>query len=99
MVESAYEDGMCIELAARGLRFRRQARFDAEYKGRRFEKRYRIDLLVEDEVVVEIKAVREVTDVHPAQLLTYLRHTRKRVGLLLNFNVALLRDGIHRRVL
>lgn len=70
-----------------------------EYKGRHVDASYRLDFLIEDEVIVELKCVERIIPIHEAQLLTYLRLAKKRVGLLINFNVPRLRDGIVRRIL
>jgi GxxExxY protein len=98
LLESAYVEALTVELAEAGLRFARQVPVPLTYKGR-YLGEYRLDLLVEDAVVVEVKAVERFDPVHEAQLLTYLRLTGKRVGLLINFNQRLLREGIKRRVL
>ncbi len=90
---------MCEELRLRGLPFRCQIELPVVYNGRETGGKYRIDLIVADEVLVELKSVERVLAVHEAQLLTYLRLTGKRVGLLINFNVAVLHRGIMRRVL
>jgi len=95
LLEPTYETAMCIELDALGLPYSRQVRVPAFYKGRRLGE-YRIDLIVADCVVVEIKAVERSNPLFEAQLLTYLRVTCKPVGLLLNFNSRLLKDGITR---
>ena len=99
LLESVYEECLCHELRARHIPFRRQLEFPIVYKGRRIEGRYRLDLIVDDTVVVEIKCVDKVLAVHEAQLLTYLKLTGKRVGLLINFKVPILDRGILRRVL
>jgi GxxExxY protein len=99
LLESAYEECLCHELALRGVRFERQVALPVEYKGVKLDCGYRMDLLVGNRVVVEIKSVDEVAPVHEAQLLTYLRLAKCRVGLLMNFNVSLMTDGITRRVL
>jgi len=98
LLESAYVEALSVELAEAGLRFARQVPVPLNYKGR-YVGEYRLDLLVEEAVVVEVKAVERFDPVHEAQLLTYLRLTGKRVGLLINFNRRLLRDGVKRRVL
>jgi len=89
---------MCIEFDDMGIRYVRQARLPALYKGRRLGE-YRIDLIVEGLVVVEVKAVERPNPLFEAQLLTYLRVTGKPVGLLINFNSRLLKDGVTRLVL
>ncbi len=99
LLESVYEECLCHELALRGIAFERQLPLPVVYKGVRLDCGYRIDLLVEDSVVVEVKAVREILPVHEAQLLTYLRLGGWRIGLLLNFNTPVLRHGVRRMVL
>jgi GxxExxY protein len=98
LLESVYEECMCEELL-RGVPFKAQIELPVVYKGRETGGKYRIDLVIADEVVVELKAVERLLSVHEAQLLTYLRLTGKHVGLLINFNVAVLHRGIMRRVL
>jgi len=90
---------MCEELRLRGVPFACQVEVPIVYKGRALNGVYRIDLIVADQVVVEIKSVERVLGVHEAQLITYMRLTGKRVGLLINFNVPVLHRGITRRVL
>jgi GxxExxY protein len=99
LLEAAYEECLCCELALRGISFLRQVPLSVSYKGHKLDYGYRIDLLVEDLVVVELKAVEELHPLHTAQVLTYLQQSGKRVGLLLNFNVPVLTDGIRRLVL
>jgi GxxExxY protein len=99
LLESAYEECLCHELHLRGISFRRQIDLPVEYKGLKLDCGYRLDLIVNEEVVVELKCVEKVLPVHEAQLLTYMQLTAKRVGLLINFNVPLLTRGITRRVL
>jgi GxxExxY protein len=99
LLESAYERCLCHELDLRGIRYQHQQQLPIEYKGIRLENGYRIDLLVEDTVIVELKCVEAIAPVHEAQLLTYMRLTGKRVGLIINFYVPVLKDGILRRVL
>ena len=98
LLEPTYETAMCIEFDDMGIRYVRQARLPALYKGRRLGE-YRIDLIVEGLVVVEVKAVERPNPLFEAQLLTYLRVTGKPVGLLINFNSRLLKDGVTRLVL
>ncbi len=90
---------MCEELRLRGVPFQCQVEVPIVYKGKNITGSHRIDLLVADEVVVELKSVERILGVHEAQLLTYLKLTGKHVGLLINFNVAALHRGIVRRVL
>jgi GxxExxY protein len=99
LLESAYEECLCHELCLRKLSFQRQVVLPIDYKGLKLNGGYKIDLIVQDEVVVELKAVEKLLPIHQAQLLTYLKLARKRVGLLINFNVPLLTQGIIRRVL
>lgn len=98
MLESVYERCLRHELIKRGLRVESQVWLPVIYDGEQIEGSYKIDLLVEDEVVVELKVVEQVLEVHKAQLLSYLKLADKRVGLLINFNVVHLRDGIRRLV-
>lgn len=99
LLESAYLECLCRELTLRGIPFEREKPLPLEYKGIRLECGYRLDLLVEGCVVVEIKSMEALAPVHDAQLLTYLRLGGWRVGLLINFNVAVLKNGIHRKIL
>jgi GxxExxY protein len=99
LLESAYEECLCHELHLRGISFRRQVELPIAYKGINLDCGYRLDLIVQEEVVVELKCLEKVLPIHEAQLLTYMRLTGKRVGLLINFNVPLLTQGITRRVL
>lgn len=100
LLESAYEECLCHELHLRGIPFERQVPLPVEYKGVKLDCGYRLDLLVKSAIILEIKCIEHVLPVHEAQLLTYLKMTGKRVGLILNFNVAVLsRGGIIRKVL
>ena len=99
LLESSYRECLCSELLLRGVSFEREFPLPVEYKGIRLKCGYRIDLLVSELVVVEIKAVESLAPVHEAQLLTYLRLGGWKLGLLINFNVVVLKDGIRRRVL
>jgi len=99
LLESAYEECLCRDLELRSMPFARQRPLPIEYKGVTLECGYRLDLLVDNAVVVEIKAVSSIEPIHEAQLLTYLRIGGWKVGLLINFNVPVLKDGIRRRVL
>jgi GxxExxY protein len=98
LLEGIYETALCIELDERGIKYARQVQIPAHYKARSLGK-YDVDLIVEDLVVVEVKSVAHVLPVFEAQLITYLRLAGKRVGLLVNFNTKLVKDGIVRRVL
>jgi GxxExxY protein len=101
LLESAYHACLCHELALRDLRFRREAALPIEYKKIHLDCGYRMDLVVEAKVAVELKSksIEKLLPLHQAQLLTYLRLSGMRVGLLINFNVRTLRDGIVRRVI
>lgn len=99
LLESAYETCLCHELSLREISFERQRPLPIEYKGTKLECGYRLDLLVEGAVVVEIKAVEAIEPIHEAQLLTYLKLGGWKLGLLINFNVPVLKDGIRRRIL
>jgi GxxExxY protein len=100
LLESAYEECLCREFNLRGLVFQRQVPLPVEYKGVKLDCGYRLDLVVQDTVILELKCVEHVLPVHEAQLLTYLKLTGKRVGIIMNFNVAtLVRGGIVRKVL
>ena len=98
LLESAYEECLCYELSRLGLRFKRQVHLPIHYKGIKLESAYRMDLLVEDTVVVEIKATEETPAIYSAQVLTYLKAAGLRVGLLMNFNVPVLKKGLKRIV-
>jgi GxxExxY protein len=98
LLESLYESALCRELSSVGLSFVRQVSVPVEYKGESVGE-YRLDLLVEDQIVIEIKAVERFDPVFEAQVLSYLRITGERVGLLVNFNTRLLKNGIKRYVL
>ena len=99
LLESSYEECLCHELALRQIPFERQKPLPLEHKGIRLDCGYRLDLLVAGLVVVEVKAVEEILPIHEMQLVTYLRLGGWKVGLLINFNVPVLRQGIRRRVL
>jgi GxxExxY protein len=99
LLESAYEECFCHELRLRGLNFQRQVELPVAYKGLKLDCGYRLDVVVEDAVIVELKSIEQISPIHEAQLLTYLRLSGKKVGLLINFNVAVLKNGIVRRVL
>ncbi len=97
--KSAYEECLCFDLAEAGIAYGRQVPLPVIYKAVRLDCGYRMDLVVDDSIVVEIKAVEHVMPIHKAQLLTYLRLSGYRVGLLMNFNSVVLKDGLHRLVL
>jgi len=98
LLESAYESALCIELSSTGLSFARQVGVPLFYKGQLISE-YRPDLVVAERVIVEIKSVERLDPIHMAQVLTYLRVTGLRTGLLLNFNSALLKHGVRRVLL
>jgi GxxExxY protein len=98
LLESAYQVCLVHELCDRGLRVKSEVMQPIYYKGIRIDTAYRIDVLVEDEIVVELKSVVKLADVHHSQLLSQLRLGHRRLGLLINFNVAHLKDGIKRIV-
>lgn len=99
LLESAYEACLCYELKLRDIEVACQVPLPVRYKDVRLDCGYRIDACVRDSVVIELKSVDEITDLHKAQLLTYLRLSGKKIGLLMNFNVPVLKDGIVRIVL
>jgi GxxExxY protein len=96
LLESAYEECLCYELSRAKISFGRQVDLPVSYKEVKLDCGYRIDLLVEEEVIIELKTVERLLPIHEAQLLTYLKMLDKRLGLLVNFNVPVLRDGIKR---
>src|SRR5208337_202239 len=98
LLESAYEECLCRELSLAGIGFERQRSLPVAYKGVQLDCGYRIDLVVENKVIVELKTVQELLPIHEAQLLTYLKLSGLTVGLLINFNVPVLRRGIKRIV-
>ena len=98
LLESAYEECVCRELALRDVPFERQVHLPVEYKGSKIDYGYRIDLLVDRLVIVELKSVESLLPIHEAQLLTYLYLRQIWLGLLINFNVPLLKGGIKRLV-
>ncbi|MCU6435156.1 GxxExxY protein [Undibacterium sp. Jales W-56] len=96
LLESAYENCLCHELYLRKLSFKRQVCLDIAYKDIKVESAYRLDLIVENSLVLELKAIESLLPVHTAQLLTYLRLTGYKTGLLINFMVPVLKTGIKR---
>lgn len=99
LLESAYEECLASELISRGLRFERQKPVPLIYKETRLDCGYRIDLLVEGRVVVELKSAEAIAPIHEAVVLTYLRLSGCRLALLINFNVTTLKDGVRRFIL
>lgn len=98
LLESIYEKALLYELATNGLKTQRQVPVKIDYKGVNLGEGFRMDILVEDQLVIELKSVGELTPVHYKQLLTYLKMTGRKVGLLINFNVENLMEGVHRVV-
>ena len=99
LLESAYRKCLCRELMLRGIPYKKEQPLPLEYKGIRLECGYRVDILVGGIVAVEVKSVEALAPIHEAQLLTYLRLGGWRVGLLINFNVVVLKNGIHRKIM
>jgi GxxExxY protein len=99
LLESAYEECLCHELHLMEIGFERQKNLPVEYKGIKLDCGYRMDLVVDDKVVVEIKAIDKLMPIHEAQVLTYLKLSGLKLGMLINFNNAMIRDGIRRVVL
>jgi len=96
LLESVYEESLMYELSQQGLTVQRQLELPVIYKGKQLNTNYRIDLLVNNEVIVELKSVQRIENIHKAQLLTYLKMSKRRYGLLLNFNVPIMKQGICR---
>ncbi len=99
LLESAYEECLCHEFSLRGLLYERQRELPVMYKDTRLDCGYRLDVLVENAIVVEIKACAAITPLHEAQLLTYMKLGGWNLGLLINFHVKLLKNGVRRMVL
>ena len=98
LLECVYETCLIAELENRGYHVESQIALPLYYKGEKLDKEFRIDLLVEDIVIVELKAVEELKDIHEVQLVTYLKLANKKLGLMINFNVPVLKDGIRRKI-
>ena len=98
LLESAYEECLSHELGLRGIAFERQVLLPIEYKGIKLDCGYRLDLLVENHIIVELKTVNGIDPIHEAQLLTYLRLKHERLGLIINFYVPVLKNGVKRIV-
>jgi GxxExxY protein len=98
LLESAYEACLARELTMQGIAFEQQVELPVVYRGVPLSCGYRLDFLVENELILELKAVEKLLPIHEAQLLTYLKLSDKRIGLLINFNVTLLKQGLHRIV-
>ena len=98
LLESVYEEVICYELRKNGISYHRQKNINVIYEDAKLDIGFRCDIIVENKVIIEIKSVEYIAPVHPKILLTYLRLTELRLGLLANFNVALMKDGITRVV-
>jgi len=99
LLESAYEECLCHELGLRGILYERQKELPIQYKNRKLDCGYRLDMVVEGAIILELKACERLEPIHEAQLLSYLKLSGYKIGLLINFNVKLLRTGIRRFVL
>jgi len=98
LLESTYEECLCHELFLNNIPFERQAGLPVVYKGNQLDCGYRIDIIVDRKVILELKSVADILPIHKAQLLTYLKLSGLKLGLMLNFNVVLMKDGINRFV-
>jgi len=98
LLESAYEHCLAFELTRRGIKIERQKEPPVTYQGRKLDVGYRVDLLVDEQVIIELKAVERFEPIHEAQLISYLKLSGLHLGFLINFNTRLLKDGLHRRV-
>jgi GxxExxY protein len=98
LLESTYEECVCYELSKLSIMFKRQVSLPVQYKDIHLNLGYRIDLFVDNLVIVELKSVEKILPIHKAQLKSYLKLSTKWLGLLLNFNVSIMKDGIHRIV-
>ena len=98
LLESAYEECLCYELSQSGLAFERQVALPVRYKAVNLDCGYRLDIIVETEVIIEVKAVERIISIHEAQLLSYLKMLDKRIGLILNFHSSVMKYGVKRIV-
>ena len=98
LLESAYEECLCHEMNLQGISFEKQKPLPVSYKGIKLDCGYRLDVVVEDAIILELKSCEKIEPIHKAQLLTYLKLTELNLGLLLNFNTTVMRDGIVRIV-
>jgi len=98
LLETAYEECLCYELGIRGLSFERQKSLPVTYKEQKLDCGYRLDIVVENVIIIELKSCEKIDPIHKAQLLTYLKLSGLNLGLLFNFNVSIMRDGIIRIV-
>lgn len=99
LLENFYEEVLCMELIDQNLKVEKQKPISVFHEGKKVEIAYRIDLLVEDQIIVELKAIERTLPIHRAQLMSYLRLSEKKIGLLINFNSLLLKDGLERIVI
>jgi GxxExxY protein len=99
LLESAYETCLCWELEQNGIAHTRQSRLPVTYKGVRLDCGYRLDIVVNNELIVELKSTEKILPIHEAQMMTYLRLSGRKIGLIINFNTATLKNGIKRIVL
>lgn len=99
LLESVYETCLCHELEKRGLKYKRQVIVPLVYDGIKFSEGFRLDVLVEERIICELKSVEKMEKVHLSQVLTYLKLTGNRLGFLINFNVSLIKNGIRRVIL
>lgn len=99
LLESTYETCLCYELEKAGIKYEKQKELIINYKGVRLDNGYRIDILVKNDIIIELKSVEALLPVHTAQIMTYIKLSKKRIGLLINFNVTNLQNGIHRYII
>ena len=99
LLESTNETCLCYELEKAGIKYEKQKELIINYKGVRLDNGYRIDILVENDIIIELKSVEALLPVHTAQIMTYIKLSKKRIGLLINFNVTNLQNGIHRYII
>lgn len=98
LLESAYEECICYELELRRIKFERQKALPIHYKGKRLDCGYRLDIVIDNKIITELKSIEKIEPIHKAQLLSYLKLSGQKLGLLLNFNVSVMKDGIVRLV-
>ncbi len=99
LLESTYETCLCYESEKAEIKYEKQKELIINYKGVRLDNGYRIDILVENDIIIELKSVEALLPVHTAQIMTYIKLSKKRIGLLINFNVTNLQNGIHRYII
>ena len=99
LLESTYEQCLAHELQLKGIHFKSQLPLPVEYKGIQLDTGYRIDLLIEDSLIIELKSVEKILPIHEAQILTYIKLAKVKIGLLINFNVLKVKEGIRRFIL